>query len=47
MKSGERTCRQLVQMYLNHIEAYDEKGPTLNAITVVNPTALARCLRHR
>src|SRR5919198_3399392 len=41
MNSGELTCRQLVQSYLNRIAAYDKKGPTLNAITVVNPQALA------
>ena len=41
MTSGDLTCRQLVQWYLNRIEAYDRKGPTLNAITMVNPNALA------
>src|SRR5215472_10481749 len=35
------TCRQLVQMYLDRIEAYDKKGPSLNAIVMVNPNALA------
>jgi amidase len=35
------TCRQLVQMYLDRIEAYDKKGPSLNAIIMVNPNALA------
>jgi len=35
------TCRQLVQMYLDRIEAYDKKGPSLNAIIVVNPNVLA------
>ena len=30
-------CRQLVQMYLDRIEAYDKKGPSLNAIILVNP----------
>ena len=28
-------------MYLDRIEAYDKKGPSLNAIIVVNPNALA------
>ena len=39
-KSGELTCRQLVQMYLDRIEAYDKKGPALNAIITFNPKAL-------
>jgi Asp-tRNA(Asn)/Glu-tRNA(Gln) amidotransferase A subunit family amidase len=40
-KAKELTCRQLVQMYLDRIEAYDRKGPALNAIVMVNPNALA------
>jgi len=39
-KSGELTCRQLVQMYLNRIEVYDKKGPAINAIITLNPDAL-------
>ncbi len=39
-KSGELTCRQLVQMYLGRIEAYDKKGPALNAIITLNAKAL-------
>jgi len=41
IKSKEISCRQLVQMYLDRIEAYDQKGPALNAIILVNPKALA------
>jgi len=41
IRSKDLTCRQLVQMYLDRIEAYDKKGPALNAIIVVNPNALA------
>jgi amidase len=41
IRSRNLTCRQLVQMYLDRIEAYDKKGPSLNAIIVVNPNALA------
>src|SRR5258708_836566 len=40
-KAKELTCRQLVQMYLDRIEAYDRKGPALNAIVMVNANALA------
>lgn len=38
--SGETTCRMVVQAHLDRIEAYDEA--TVNAITVLNPQALAR-----
>ena len=39
-RSGHLTSRQLVQMYLDRIEAYDRKGPTINSIQVANPKAL-------
>src|SRR5262249_54993352 len=39
-KAKTLTCRTLVQMYLDRIEAYDKKGPALNAIVVTNPEAL-------
>ena len=39
-RSGELTCRQLVQMYLDRIAAYDKTGPALNAIISLNPDAL-------
>jgi amidase len=39
-KSGQLSARQLVQMYLDRIEAYDKKGPAINAIITVNSHAL-------
>ena len=39
--SGRTTCRLVVQAYLDRIEAYDQPSG-LNAITVINPNALAR-----
>jgi len=39
-KARTLTCRALVQMYLDRIEAYDKKGPRLNAIVAINPDAL-------
>ena len=39
-KSGELTSRQLVQLYLDRIAKYDQKGPSLNAIITLNPHAL-------
>jgi len=40
MSSGRLTCRELVQGYLDRIEAYDKQGPHLNAIQTINPRAL-------
>ena len=42
MKSGELTARRLVEMYLERIAAYDQSGPALNAVILVNPNAIAR-----
>jgi amidase len=39
MKAGRLTCRSLVSEYLRRIDAYDKKGPALNAIVEVNPSA--------
>lgn len=39
-RSGRLTSHELVQLYLNRIEAYDKKGPGLNAIITINPKAL-------
>ena len=39
-KAGTLTVRQLVQAYLDRIAAYDQKGPAINAIISLNPTAL-------
>jgi amidase len=39
-RAGELTCRQLVQTYLDRIQAYDQSGPALNAIITINPQAL-------
>jgi Asp-tRNA(Asn)/Glu-tRNA(Gln) amidotransferase A subunit family amidase len=41
MRAGRLTCRALVDGYLKRIDAYDKQGPAINAITVVNPDALA------
>jgi amidase len=37
---GVITSRDLVTRYLARIEAYDQRGPALNAISVTNPKAL-------
>jgi amidase len=41
LRAKELTCRELVQGYIDRIEAYDRKGPALNAIITVDPNALA------
>jgi amidase len=42
MNAGRLTCTALVDAYLARIEAYDKRGPALNAITVINPGARAQ-----
>lgn len=37
--AGQVTCVQLVQAYLNRIEAFDDEGPALNAVITINPRA--------
>lgn len=39
-KSGKLTAHQLVQSYLDRIEAYNKKGPQINCVIAVNPAAL-------
>jgi amidase len=39
-KSGKVTARQLVQMYLDRIDAYDKGGPMINSVININPKAL-------
>jgi Asp-tRNA(Asn)/Glu-tRNA(Gln) amidotransferase A subunit family amidase len=39
-KSRQLSARQLVQMYLDRIEAYDKKGPAINAIITLHDHAL-------
>src|SRR5581483_10262378 len=41
LTAGAVTSRQLVEMYLARIASYDQQGPALNAISAVNPNALA------
>jgi amidase len=44
-KSGDLTCRQLVQTYLDRIEAFDKHGPNINAIITLNSEALQEAER--
>ena len=39
IRARKLTCRELVDAYLARIAAYDQRGPALNAIVVVNPSA--------
>jgi Asp-tRNA(Asn)/Glu-tRNA(Gln) amidotransferase A subunit family amidase len=39
-RAGRLTARQLTQIYIDRIEAYDRRGPSLNAITRIHPRAL-------
>ena len=40
MTVGTLSSQELVQIYLDRIDAYDEKGPALNAIITINPNAV-------
>jgi Asp-tRNA(Asn)/Glu-tRNA(Gln) amidotransferase A subunit family amidase len=40
MAEGRVTSKALVQAYLNRIEAFDHRGPRLNALITINPNAL-------
>jgi amidase len=40
MKSGGLTCTALVSEYLQRIDAFDKKGPALNAIVQINADAM-------
>ena len=44
-RSGKLTCRQLVQMYLDRIAAFDKRGPAINAIITINSKALEEAER--
>jgi len=37
--AGALTYEKLVELYLKRIEAYDQKGPALNSVILVNPKA--------
>lgn len=45
MQAGKVTAEQLVQLYLDRIDAYDKQGPYLNALIMVNPRALTEARR--
>jgi Asp-tRNA(Asn)/Glu-tRNA(Gln) amidotransferase A subunit family amidase len=45
MRAGQLTSRELVQLSLDRIAAYDQRGPTLNAVQTVNPAALQEAER--
>lgn len=40
MRSGKVTSEELVKQYLKRIDAYDKKGPAINAVITLNPKAL-------
>src|SRR6185503_13906419 len=40
LRARQVTCRGLVEAYLARINAYDQKGPAINAVVLLNPDAL-------
>src|SRR4051812_15195080 len=41
MAKGALTSETLTRLYLDRIAAYDKQGPTINAVILLNPKALA------
>ena len=44
-REGGLSARQLVEFYLNRIQAYDRDGPKINSIIAVNPNAIEEAER--
>src|SRR5689334_25108634 len=44
-RRGTLTARQLVQMYLDRIAAYDQSGPAINSMISLNSHALGEAER--
>src|SRR5947199_393910 len=44
-QSKRITCRELVNLYIKRIEAYDKEGPRLNAVQTINSRALQEAER--
>jgi amidase len=40
MLAGTLTCHNLVQQYLDRIQAYDKQGPAVNSMLYINPASL-------
>src|ERR1700738_2189699 len=40
MQAGIVTCHDLVQQYLDRIQAYDQQGPAIHSMLYINPASL-------
>jgi Asp-tRNA(Asn)/Glu-tRNA(Gln) amidotransferase A subunit family amidase len=45
LASKQITCRALVEQYIGRIEAYDKRGPALNAVQTINRRAVEEAAR--
>jgi amidase len=45
LASRQITCRALVEQYIRRIEAYDKRGPSLNAVQTINSRAAEEAAR--
>src|SRR5262245_39973696 len=45
LSSKQITCRALVEQYIGRIEAYDKRGPALNAVQTINRRAVDEAAR--
>ena len=46
MRQGTLSCKALTEEYIRRIDAYDQKGPSLNAVILVNPNAVKEAEQH-
>lgn len=40
MQEDNLSCRQLIEMYIDRIEKFDKRGPSVNSVIMINPKAL-------
>src|ERR1700722_5760432 len=40
IEAGTLTCHDLVQQYLDRIQAYDQQGPAIDSMLYINPASL-------
>src|ERR1700756_1494114 len=45
LQSKRITCRELVNLYIKRIDAYDKEGPQLNSVQTINSRALQEAER--
>lgn len=44
IQTGKMSCRQIIQGYLDRVNAYDSQGPNIHAMVTVNQHALSEAI---